>query len=313
MVILGGLELVAAGYLLKEIHNDSKEEQERDRERRRRRRRHSREDHHRPHHYDDPSPNRPSRPYQQQQLRPPQQPGGPPRPYSAPPPQNRPPIMPVAVANAPMWHPQPQQGLPPQQGPLQSYGTWPQGPPSQQQQQQRPSQPQPQWQGSPPPQNNINANFVPPPLQRPATVYPPPGVHIDMKTGKIQHDMYPPEMPRDQKKPGEAREYYDGGRKEFQRVRENSMPTQQRPQYHQPNGGENGLQHTYSQPQINVTPAHKPTPPPREGYVELDAETPGRYRPYGSEKSDRGKSSSYSSRYRGDDMDMRDPPPAYRE
>ncbi|KIW90737.1 uncharacterized protein Z519_08520 [Cladophialophora bantiana CBS 173.52] len=303
MVILGGLELVAAGYLLKEIHNDSKEEQEREREKRRRRRRHSREDHHRPHRYDDPNPNRPSRP-PQQQLHPPQQPGGPPRPYSAPPPQNRPSMMPMAVASAPMWHPPQQHGLPPQQRPPQSYGTWPQGPSSQQQ---RPSQPQPQWQGSPP-QNNTNNSFVPPPLQRPATVYPPPGVHIDLKTGKIQHDMYPPEMPR----PGEAREYYEGARKEYDRVRENSAPSQQRPQYQQPHGAENG-QHSYSQPQINVTPAHVPTPPPRQGYAELDAETPGRYRPYGNEKTGRGKSNSFSGRYRDDDMDMRDPPPAYRE
>ncbi|KIY03880.1 uncharacterized protein Z520_00571 [Fonsecaea multimorphosa CBS 102226] len=305
MVILGGLELVAAGYILKEMHNDGKEE-EREREKRRRRRRHSREDHHRPHHHDDPSPNRPSRPPQQQQLRPPQQPGGPPRPYSAPPPQNRPPMMPMAAASVPMWHPQQQQGPPPQQGPPQSHGTWPQGPPSQQQ---RPSQPQSQWPGSPPPPNNANSNFVPPPLQRPATMYPPPGVHIDLKTGKIQHDMYPPEMPR----PGEAREYYEGGRKEYDRMRENSMPTQQRPQHYQPISGDHGLQHSYSQPQINVTPAHNPTPPPPQGYAELDAETPGRFRPSSNEKSGRGKSSSFSARYRDDDVDMRDPPPAYRE
>jgi len=128
--------------------------------------------------------------------------------------------------------------------------------------------------------------------------------------------MFPPEMPRDsQKKSGEAREYYDGGRQDsYERRRENSMPSQQqRPQYYQPYPGGESVQHSYSQPQISVTPAlhHAPTMP--QGYAELDAETPGRFRPYGDEKSGRGKSNSFSGRYGDDDMDMRSPPPAYRE
>ncbi|KAJ9604437.1 hypothetical protein H2200_011273 [Cladophialophora chaetospira] len=323
MVILGGLEIVAAGYLLKELRGDSKEEEERERERRRRRRHHSRDDHHRPHRDDDSPPRRPSRP--SQQLLPPQQ--GPPRPYSAPPPQNRPQMLPVAMAAtaATMW-PRPQQGPPPQ-GPPQSYPTWPQGPPQQQSQQmmqQRPPQPQPQWQGGPPPQNRPPGNnFVPPPIQRPQTSYPPPGVHIDLKTGKVQHDMFPPEMPRgDSKKSGEAREYYEGGggggrHESYDRRRENSAPNvqppqQQRPQYPQNYGGEHG-QYSYSQPQISVTPAvHHATTIP-QGYAELDSETPGRYRGYGDEKSGRGKSNSFSGRYEDDDYGMRSPPPAYRE
>jgi len=318
MVILGGLEIVAAGYLLKELHGDSKEDEER---RRRRRRREERDDRHRPHRHDDSPPGRPtSRPPQQQQLRPPQQ--GPSRPYSAPPPQNRPPMsfpaaagaMGAAATAAHMWHqPPPQQGMP------QSYGTWPQGPPQQQhpqqqvmqqQQQQRP--PQQQWQSAgpphPPPQQN---GFVPQPLQRPPTNYPPPGTHIDMKTGKIQHDMFPPEMPRK----GEAREYYEGSNPKsssrdvssrqdsFEHRRENSGTSQQRPQFHQPYN---------SQPQINVSPP--------QGYSELDSETPGRYARYGSQQgpSGREKSNSFSNshsgrRYQDDEYSMGSPPPAYRE
>ncbi len=135
-----------------------------------------------------------------------------------------------------------------------------------------------------------------------------------MKTGKIQHDMFPPEMP----KKGEAREYYEGGSggsgagtrgDAYDRRRENSMPVSptQRPQYPQPFGGENG-QRGYSQPQISVTPA-------RHGYAELDSETPGRYRAYGDEKSGsgRGKSNSFSGRYTDEDYAIMSPPPAYRE
>jgi hypothetical protein len=149
-------------------------------------------------------------------------------------------------------------------------------------------------------------------------MYLPPGTHIDMKTGKIQHDMFPPEMPRDGKG-GEAREYYEGGggggRKEsHERRRENSTP-QQRPQLPtQPYGAEHNA-HSYSQPVIAVTPAmHHATPMP-QGYAELDSETPGRYRPQqGDEKSGRGKANSFSgSRYADDEFDMRSPPPAYRE
>jgi hypothetical protein len=228
-------------------------------------------------------------------------------------------MLPVAMAAtaASMW-PRPQQGPPPPQpGPPQSYPTWPQGPPHQQQMaQQRPPQPLPQWQSGPP--TNGQNTFVPPPLQRPQTnsFYPPPGVHIDMKTGKVQHDMFPPEMPRDSKKAGEAREYYEGGRQNsYERQRENSMPSQQqppRPQHTQPYGGDHGP-YSYSQPQINVIPAMHQAPMIPQGYAELDSETPGRYRPYGDDKARRGKSNSFSGQYGAEGMDMRSPPPAYRE
>lgn len=339
MVILGGLELVAAGYLLKEMHNDKKEEEERerDRERRRRRRHHSREDRHRPHRHDDSSPERPSRPQQpQQHLYPPQHPGGPPRPYSAPPPQNRPQMVPGAAMGAavgaavaaPMWHPPPQHMPNPAQARPQTNGTWTlqqqQRPPQQPQQMQQPPQQQMQqrpgqWQGPPP--NQPNATFVPPPLQRPATaMYPPPGVHIDMKTGKIQHDMYPPEMRRDDSPPPARRR--ETGKQEYERVRESKTSSKQTSQllpY-----AEQG--YTYSQPQISVTPApgpvHSysfPAASPPQGFAELDSETPGRYRPQSNEKASypgspgRGKSHSFSSRYADEDMELRDPPPAYRE
>ncbi|EXJ55833.1 hypothetical protein A1O7_08764 [Cladophialophora yegresii CBS 114405] len=230
----------------------------------------------------------------------------------------------MAATAASMW-PRPQQGPPPppQPRPPQSYPTWPQGPPQQQQMmQQRPPQPQPQWQNGPPPPNG-QTNFVPPPLQRPQTnsFYPPPGVHVDMKTGKIQHDMLPPEMPRDAKKGGEAREYYEGGRQESHpRQRENSTPLQQqqqqqqqpKPQYPQPYGAEQGP-HRYSQLQINVTPARHTIPMIPQGYAELDSETPGRYRPYADDKAGRGNLNSSSRRYGDEDMDLRSPPPAYRE
>lgn len=138
-------------------------------------------------------------------------------------------------------------------------------------------------------------------------------MHIDLKTGKIQHDMLPPEMPRDVKSGGgEAREYFDGGRQQsYERRRENSMPSeQQRPQYPLAYGAEHGA-HNYSQPQINVTPAA----PPRQGYVELDSETPGRYRPYGGDEKSGGRHKSNSFSGYGDDdrRDMMSPPPAYRE
>ncbi|KIX04455.1 uncharacterized protein Z518_05323 [Rhinocladiella mackenziei CBS 650.93] len=356
MVLLGGLEIVAAGYLLKEIGKDDEEEREREREREKRRRRegkrrhhsHSRNDH-RPHRDDDKYDSPPwhsSRLSQQQMqqlqvLQPPQLPGGLPRPYSAPPPQSRPTVMPVGV---PAWQGRPQSGpqMPPlQPGLPQSHGTRPlqkppmpmpvpvqplQQPSSQQWQQQgRPQQPP-----GPSPQPNGNSNFIPPPLQRPATMnmmYPPPGVHVDLKTGKIQYDMLPPEMPR-----GQGSE-----KRESERVRENSMPSRNGSQSQFPIYEEQ--QPTWPQPQINVTvptqhpdqggggrPSFSsPAPPPLQGYAELDAETPGRYRPYRNEKAafGRPKANSFSNAHHNpslyarvdddSDVDMRDPPPAYRE
>jgi hypothetical protein len=139
-------------------------------------------------------------------------------------------------------------------------------------------------------------------------------MHLDLKTGKWQTNMLPPEMLDAQ------------GRREVGRElrRENSMP----PFQHGP--------YSASQPQINVSP-----PPPGgrpaahsfsnlatpHGFAELDAETPGRYRPpvndekatydpqrdgHGRDHRGRRGHSSSSRRYSSDD-DMRSPPPAYRE
>ncbi len=321
MVILGGLELVAAGYLLKEVAKDSKEEEERDRDRRRRRRRrHSRDDHHHHHHsggrYDDSPLSRPNRPPHQNSLYPP---SGPPRPNSAPPAQNgRPPMPPgPPPPNNMMWQQQQQHPQTYPQGPPPSHGTWPlpqQQPPHYPQWPAKP--PQQQHQHPRPQQDNPN-NFVPPPLQRPATVMlPPPGMHLDMKTGKWQNNMYPPEMSQGQNQNRAKRDVdLDGYHSNERMRRENSNPP-----------------HNASQPQINVSPptarpqAHSfsnSAPSLPQGLAELDAETPGRYRPHGNEKYSyspqrgerRGRAHSGSScttRYYDED-DMRDAPPAYRE
>ncbi|KIV87443.1 hypothetical protein PV11_02988 [Exophiala sideris] len=324
MVILGGLELVAAGYLLKEVSKDSKGEEDHERRRRRHHSKH-RDDHnhshghsHGHHHshnrYDDSPPGRHSRPPHQSSLAPPQN-QGPPRPFSAPPIQARPPVMPPGPP--PMaW----QQQHPPPQGLPQSHSTWP----MQQNQQQRPGPPPQHWpqppphQGGPPPPHPNGANFVAPPLQRPATVMlPPANMHYDMKTGKWQNNMLPPEMLGAQGKRDAGPELR----------RENSMPesyphTSPGQTYHEYNAG--------MHPQINVTDHHgRPAAPTYtmsspslpQGYAELDSETPGRYRPHGDEKASyepqrshrrrRGHSSS-STRYYDDDDEM-SPPPAYRE
>src|SRR5271156_1188847 len=131
MVILGGLELVAAGYILSELNKDNKKERER---------RNRKDD--RKHHHQHESPPR-KRP--QQNLSPSQVP--PPRPHSAPPPGHPPPMwQPLPVPYPPQyWQPQPQ----PQHAPY---------PPS--------------WQPQPPPQG-----------------------YLDLKTGKVQQNLYPPDHP----------------------------------------------------------------------------------------------------------------------
>ncbi|EXJ84548.1 hypothetical protein A1O3_05217 [Capronia epimyces CBS 606.96] len=332
MVLLGGLELVAAGYILKEIGKDSKAEEEererqREREKRRRRRRHSRDDHDHHHHgrYEGSPPSRPSRPqYQQQQqqasqqLRPPPHPAGPPRPYSAPPPQNRPPLVtPSPSGWQPPQQPHPFSSQPQFHPPLQSQGTWPQQQPQLQQwqQPQRPQQIPVQR-----PNGNSNNVFVPQPPQPSATWYPPPGMHIDLKTGKVQTNMYPPEMLETQtsNQPQKRRDTADSRDQNRNDGRQQQWGHSISSTYTQP-------QHSYSQPQINVTPAAmaadqgRPSfssPPPPQGFAELDAETPGRYRLYGHEKS-RTKSNSFSGRHARDqydyEHDLHDPPPAYRE
>lgn len=161
-------------------------------------------------------------------------------------------------------------------------------------------------------------------------MYPPPGMYIDMKTGKIQHDMYPPEMKQGKREVSSSPPHRtDSERVEYDRVRENSTSSGTHPLPYASQG------YSYSQPQISITPAQRqsqsqsqqgherPTfssPALPQGYAELDAETPGRYRPqsYGNEKAPyapqrgRWKSHSFSGGYE-EDVDMRGPPPAYRE
>lgn len=197
MVIFGGLELVAAGYVLHELNKD--EEKPRSSEDRRRRRRHGSHSHSHSHHRRD-SDNRP-RPPRPDTLAPPIM--GPMRPNSAPPQQTFQP------------HPGGAGGGPFPPGP----GPWMNQMPIQQQQQQRPPNPPPQ--GLPHPQTwpHPNANGGPQNQQPNRPMYlasdfppnphqqqpPPPGpgnlahrptMHFDMKTGKWQSDMLPPEMPR---------------------------------------------------------------------------------------------------------------------
>lgn len=181
MVLLGGLEFVAAGYVLNELNKDSKKDTKKHRDSKDGKHRDSKDGKHRKkhrkhdHHYDSsdssPSPHRmrPSRPPQQQSLRPPQ--SGPARPYSAPPPASRPMWQPPPFQGQPQhWQPNPIAYHPPQQAPV-PY------PP-----QQMPNRPPPQI---PRPSFNAPAAHINP-------LYPPPGTYIDMKTGQIQHNLYPP-------------------------------------------------------------------------------------------------------------------------
>lgn len=230
MVVLGGLEVLAAGYLLSEFNKDKVEQ----RERRKRRDSHRNDD--RPH------SNRPPR---ADNLRPPSQ--GPLRPSSAPP--NAEPGPTAWQQQAPGYPGQPQPHRPPQNFTL----THPQQPhPSLQFQQGPPpnSRPGPGppngWQPGPHP---INYNGGPPPpnlgpLNRPNTFHPqtpqhapplpqqglqhpnsfplqpnqmplrpqsnpPPPIqhqqvkpppqgpltYVDTKTGRVQHNLYPPDHP----------------------------------------------------------------------------------------------------------------------
>jgi hypothetical protein len=84
--------------------------------------------------------------------------------------------------------------------------------------------------------------------------------------------------------------------------------------YHPANGRANTAHgQIYTHPQFQTA-----TPAPRQGYAELDAETPGRYRRFNND--DEKAVLSARMRYDGHediDMDentgMRSPPPAYRE
>lgn len=176
MVLLGGLEFVAAGYVLNELGKDSKKDVKKHRPQSRDRKHHEKKHRKHDHHHHDssdssPSPHRmrPTRPPQQQSLRPPQ--SIPARPYSAPPPGSR-----------PMWQPQPFQGQPQQWQPNPVAYHSPQQAPIPYPPQQMPNHPPPQ---APRPNNNVQTPHFNP-------LYPPPGTYIDMKTGQVQHNLYPP-------------------------------------------------------------------------------------------------------------------------
>ncbi|RVX71900.1 hypothetical protein B0A52_04299 [Exophiala mesophila] len=206
MVIFGGLEIVAAGYVLHELGKDEEKARALREQRRRRTGSHS-HSHHRRDSDSRPRPHRPSQPG----LAPPNL--GPPRPSSAPPQQiygpgqqapppgpwmnqpQRPPPLPLPNHQMP-----PSQGLPHPQSwsqppgprPLYLASEYPQDP----RLQQRPPQQQPQQQQ----QQQFQQR---PPSAPVAQSQPPPGnlphrptMYYDTKTGKWQSDMLPPDMPR---------------------------------------------------------------------------------------------------------------------
>ena len=203
MVILNGLEFVAAGYLLNEFNKDKIEAREH--------RKHSRP------HDDDRPQSRPSRPDSQgpNHLMPP---ANPPRPLSAPPQQQqyvhdfwqkqeqlaqqqRPPPQyqqqPPNWGLRPQWQPGPQPQAPvnsrpppPRPGGLQHPSTF-HGP-------QRPPQ-QPLMQSSNifpgPPQQLRPSPASVPPQHKPFVPPAQAPVYIDSKTGKVSHNLYPPDHP----------------------------------------------------------------------------------------------------------------------
>ena len=91
-----------------------------------------------------------------------------------------------------------------------------------------------------------------------------------MKTGKIQHNLYPPEQD-----PFGRQRSLDTDR---MRSEDEAYPHERsaaRSQTYQPDGAQHERS-IYSPASTN----QQPVPIPRAGYIELDAETPGRYRPY---------------------------------
>lgn len=187
MVILGGLEVVAAGFLLNEFNKNKVEARE-----------HRKHSH--PHHDDRPRP-RPPRPdsHGANHLAPPSHP---PRPLSAPPPHEygpkfgqRPPLyqqQPQNWGQRPQWQPGPQsQPPPPGPGSLQHPNTF-NGP------QRPPQQPFSQSSNSFPvqPQQQFRPNTAPgPPQQQAFRPQPQGNVYVDSKTGRVSHNLYPPDHP----------------------------------------------------------------------------------------------------------------------
>lgn len=202
MVIFGGLEIVAAGYLLNEFNKDKVEARER---RKQDRPYNEGKPHFRPPRPDSHGPNNLVLP------------DNPPRPLSAPP-QNTVPDFWQKIEQ----RPQQQQALPQYQQQPQNWGPRPQWQPGPQPQLPVNHQPPPpgpgalqhpntfhgQQQPSPQPFLQSSNTFPVRPSQQPrpstAPVPPPPQpfqpmpqghVYIDSKTGKISHNLYPPDHP----------------------------------------------------------------------------------------------------------------------
>ncbi|ETN46591.1 uncharacterized protein HMPREF1541_00777 [Cyphellophora europaea CBS 101466] len=218
MVIFGGLEIVAAGYVLHELGKDEEKGRATE-EARRRRRRHDSHSHHRRDSDSRPRPPRPS----QHSLAPPMMP--PPRPNSAPPQQ---PAFQQHGPPPPGWVPGPPR--PPQLQQQQHSQYQQPGPPHPQTWPNQGQPPQPRPNTQPPPQLGPNspmykpADFPPnphalgpqvqlhppqhgppPPYQqqqqhtpppRPGQLQSRPTMHYDTKTGKWQSNMLPPDMQR---------------------------------------------------------------------------------------------------------------------
>jgi hypothetical protein len=216
MVIFGGLELVAAGYVLHELGKDEDKARDARDDRHRRRRHHSSS---RPPRRDSDSRPRPPRPSTQQLLAPPVM--GPPRPNSAPPQQfqQRPPNMQGMIGPGP-FPPQHQQQQPyPVQGPPNAQ-TWPfqaQRPPMSHPQQApnagpmfRPQDFPPNPHQAPPfqqrpPQISYQQPPQPGPGFAPGQIARPPTMHYDTKTGKWQSNMLPRDIQRSESAPLEGR------------------------------------------------------------------------------------------------------------
>lgn len=171
MVIFGGLEILAAGYVLNEINKDDKKAKSESRPHRRK-------------HEHRHSPSRPSRPQtqtQMQSLMPPQH--GPGRPSSAPPPMMRPPFQggpqmpPMPGRPPPQTQSWPVQARPPTQAEAAQYYNQNHGRPA-----------------LPPHVANPSAYPGPPPAPGPGHMQHNPTMHFDTKTGKWQSNMLPPDM-----------------------------------------------------------------------------------------------------------------------
>lgn len=214
MVLLGGLEIVAAGYLLNEFNKDKVEAREKRKHRDDRHDSRPSDEYHRPSNMSLAIPHQP--------LRPTSAPPGDLRPMQRPPPNQYQPQGPSYPFqdHLQQWRPQqqpyPQQGPPPNQPHHMGLPPGLARPPQGQPQlpppytaQQFPSAPglgtlqhahtfQPPQQNRPPMQGQFMQNAQTFPQAPPAQINRPSNVYIDSKTGRVQHNLYPPDHPMSQ-------------------------------------------------------------------------------------------------------------------